>query len=143
MKQKIQIVLVLVMIVAGIRLAWIFYERQQAAVQSSHKEAPLLNPDYYVTPKKLYPYDLKSAKQLTKQPVWVKIGYAYSYYPYNSAAHRARFVERSWKTLALTETRDQGCNCRIYAGEGRAASPGGISAGRKIICCTDWNREQW
>src|SRR5690242_2086160 len=88
-KQKIQIVLDLAMIVAGIRLAWIFYERQQAAVQPRHKEAPLLNPDYYVTPKKLYPYDLKSAKQLTKQPVWVKIGYAYSYYPYNSAAHRA------------------------------------------------------
>jgi hypothetical protein len=34
------------------------------------------------SPKKLYPYDLKSAKQLTRQPVWVKEGYRYTYYPY-------------------------------------------------------------
>src|SRR5262249_55909914 len=60
-----------------------------------------------------------------------------------SSASR-RFVERSRQTLALTETRDQRCNCASYAGEtGRTASPGGVSAGRQIICCADRNREQW
>jgi len=68
MKQKIQIALVLAMLVAGIRLALIFYERHEASIVPEKKEAPPLNPDYYVTPKKLYPYDLKSAKKLTKQP---------------------------------------------------------------------------
>jgi len=100
-KQKIQIVLVLAMIAAGIRLAWIFYERHQAAVEPTKKAAPPLNPDYYVTPKKLYPYDLESAKQLTKQPTWVKVGYAYSYYPYNSAAHRADLSNEAGKLLPL------------------------------------------
>src|SRR6266571_1365427 len=73
MKQKIQIALVLAMLVAGIRLGWIFYERHEASITPEKKEAPPLNPDYYVTPKKLYPYDLKSAKQLIKQPAWVKV----------------------------------------------------------------------
>src|SRR5436853_1714746 len=84
MKQKIQIALVLAMLVAGIRLGWIFYERHEASMTREQKETPPLNPDYYVTPKKLYPYDLKSAKQLTRQPVWVKEGYRYTYYPYQA-----------------------------------------------------------
>ena len=102
MKQKIQIALVVAMVVAGIRLAWIFYERHEEAVETARKqETAPLNPDYYVTPKKLYPYDLKSAKQLTKQPVWVKVGYAYSYYPYNSAVHRADLSHQAGQLLPL------------------------------------------
>ena len=101
MKQKIQIVLVLAMLVAGIRLGWIFYERHQAAVQPAKKEAPPLNPDYYVTPKKLYAYDLKSARELTKQPAWVKVGYAYFYYPFNSSTHRADLSKEAGKLLPL------------------------------------------
>jgi len=45
------------------------YENQPAMRQQS---APPLIPDYYVTPKKLHPYDLKSAHALTQQRVWVK-----------------------------------------------------------------------
>ena len=101
MKQKIQIALVLAMLVAGIRLGWIFYERHEASMTPEKKETPPLNPDYYVTPKKLYPYDLKSAKQLIKQPAWVKVGYAYSYYVYDSAAHRADLSHEAGKLLPL------------------------------------------
>src|SRR5207248_7584989 len=99
MKQKIQIALILAMLVAGIRLGWIFYERHEAAKLPVKQEAPPLNPDYYVTPRKLYPYDLKSAKQLIKQPGWVKVGYAYSYYTYDPAAHRADFSHVAGKLL--------------------------------------------
>lgn len=102
MKQKIQIALILAMIIAGIRLAWVFYQRHEEAVQTAKKQQAVpLNADYYVTPKKLYPYDLKSARQVTKQPVWVKIGYAYSYYPYNAAAHRANLSHDAGKLLPL------------------------------------------
>lgn len=89
MKQKIHIVLILAIVIAGIRLAWILYERHEAGVIPEKRETQPLNPDYYVTPKKLYPYDLKSAKQLTRQPVWVKVGYAYPFFAYNSSTHRA------------------------------------------------------
>lgn len=93
MKQKIQIVLVLSMIVAGTRLAYILYERHEVQMQDAKKPAPVeTNPDYLVSPKKLRPYDLKSAQELTRQPVWVKVGYSITYFPYNGRvdfAHEA------------------------------------------------------
>lgn len=102
MKQKIQIVLIIAMAIAAVRLAWIFYERHEAGIETAKKQqAAPLNPDYYVTPKKLYPYDLKSAKQLTKQPVWVKVGYAYPYFPYNSASHRADLAHEAGRLPPL------------------------------------------
>jgi hypothetical protein len=98
MKKKIHIVLILAIVVTGIRLGWIFYERRQAAVIPAKKDNGPLNPDYYVTPKKLYPYDLKTAKQqLTKQPAWVKVGYAYGFYPYNSASRAADLLHEAGK----------------------------------------------
>ena len=83
MKQKIQILLVLSMIVAGLRLAVILYERHQNQVPEANQPVPPpANPDFLVSPKKLRPYDLKSAQALTKQPVWVKVGYSITYFPY-------------------------------------------------------------
>lgn len=102
MKQKIQILLIVAFVVAGIRLAWIFYERHQDAVETAKKQEPVaLKADYYVTPKKLYPFDLKSAKQLTRQPVWVKVGYAYFYYPYNAGSKHADLAHDAGKLLPL------------------------------------------
>jgi hypothetical protein len=101
-RQTIQLVLILAMIVAAIRVAWIFYERHEEATLPAKQEPPPLNPDYYVTPKKLYPYDLKTAKQqLTKQPAWVKVGYYYSFYPYDTTARRADLSHEAGKLLPL------------------------------------------
>jgi len=72
--------------VAGVRAGYILYERHEdyvaAQKQEQAKKAGYSNADYYVVPKKLYPFDLKSAQQLTLQPVWVKEGYRYTYYRY-------------------------------------------------------------
>src|SRR5215470_18982366 len=100
MKQKIQLVLIFAMIVAAIRVAWIFYERHQESVVSQKQQAPALDPDFYVHPKRIFPYDLKSAKaEITKQPVWVKVGYAYAYFPYSLSAHRADLAHEAGKLL--------------------------------------------
>lgn len=101
MKQKIQIVLAIGIALAAIRLAWIFYERHEDATRPAVKQTRQLSPDYYVVPKKLYPYDLKSAKQLMQQPVWVKVGYAYAYFPYNPASHHADLSHEAGKLLPL------------------------------------------
>src|SRR5215469_9355441 len=101
MRQKIQIVLILGIVAAAIRLGWILYERHENATQQASQQAVPLNPDYYVTPKKLYPYDLKSARQLTQQPVWVKVGYAYPYYSYDSVSRRANITKEVGKLLPL------------------------------------------
>ena len=83
-KQRIQIALALAVVVAGVRAGYLLYERHEdyvaAEKQAQAKKAGYSNADYYVVPKKLYPFDLNSAKQLTQQPVWTKEGYRYTYY---------------------------------------------------------------
>ena len=97
-RQKIQLVLILAMVIAAIRVVWIFYERREAAKAPAKQEAPPLNPDYLVNPKKIYAYDLKTAKQeLTAQPAWVKVGYYYPYYAFDSSTHRADMAQEIGK----------------------------------------------
>ncbi|MGH9498637.1 MAG: hypothetical protein ACRD3L_05795 [Terriglobales bacterium] len=98
LKQKIQISLGAAILIAGVRTAYILYERHQAAQPAVTREMPL-NPDYYVVPKKLHPYDLSSARELTKQPVWVKEGYRYTYYPYEHG--RADFKREAGLLLPI------------------------------------------
>jgi hypothetical protein len=88
-------------LISGARLAYILYQRHESRVELAKKQPPPLNADYYVTPKKLYPYDLKSAGQLTQQPAWVKVGYAYTYYPYDPARHHAGFAHEAGKLLPI------------------------------------------
>jgi hypothetical protein len=75
----VQAVLAVVLVLAGIRLFLIFRERKVSFVTPAKTETAL-DPDYYVTPRKLHPQDLKDAKELTQQPVWVREGYRYAYY---------------------------------------------------------------
>jgi hypothetical protein len=94
-KQRIQLALGLAIAIAGLRAGYILYERHEenlaAQKQAQAKVVGYANADYYVSPKKLYPYDLKSARQLTQQPAWVKEGYRYTYYPYNAATKSVDF----------------------------------------------------
>jgi hypothetical protein len=100
-KQKIQLVLVIAIAVAALRAGYVVYERHTEGVEQAAKQAPPLNPDYYVVPKKLYPYDLKSAKQLTQQPVWVKEGYRFTYYPYDRASRHTDFSQEAGLLLPI------------------------------------------
>jgi len=79
----IQIVVLVAIVAAGINLYLTFRERRTGLAVAKQPETAL-DPDYYVTPKKLHPQDLKDAKELTRQPVWVRDGYRYAYYPYLS-----------------------------------------------------------
>jgi len=101
LKQRLQLVMVVAILVSGTRLAYILYERHQSNVEQAKKQSPPLNPDYYVSPKKLYSYDLKSARQLTEQPVWVKVGYAQACFSYDPIRHRVDFSREAGKLLPL------------------------------------------
>lgn len=85
-KKKVQLALALAIVIAGARAAYIMYQRHEDYVAEQEriqaKNTGYANQDYYVTPKKLHPYDLNSARELTQQPVWVKEGYRYTYYRY-------------------------------------------------------------
>jgi len=91
-RKKIQIFLLLAIVVAGGRAAYVVYSRYQDRKEAEKpKQEVALNADYYVRPRKLRPYDLKSAQELTKQPVWVKVGYSSTYYPYSPARRKTDF----------------------------------------------------
>jgi len=104
-RHKIQLALLLAMVVAGVRAGWILYQRHEdkVAAQKAREaaNAGYSNPDYYVNPKKLYPYDLKSARQLTQQPVWVKEGYRYTYYRYDAADKQVDFAHDAGLLLPI------------------------------------------
>ena len=104
-KKRIQIALALAVVVAGVRAGYILYERHEDFVAAQKKEqaknAGYSNADYYVVPKRLYPFDVKSARQLTLQPVWVKEGYRYTYYPYDGARKRTDFAREAGLLLPI------------------------------------------
>jgi hypothetical protein len=102
LRQKLQIVLAAAMIISALRVGYIFYERHEEKIAEAKKAVPVaLNPDYYVTPKKLYPYDLKSARQLIQQPVWVRQGYRFTYYRYDPKGHTADFSHEAGLLLPV------------------------------------------
>jgi hypothetical protein len=104
-RQRIQLALVVAMLVAGVRAGYIFYQRHEDRVAAEKlklaRNVGYSNADYYVTPKKLYPYDLKTAKQLTQQPVWVKEGYRYTYYSYDAAGKHVDFDHEAGLLLPI------------------------------------------
>lgn len=102
-KRKIQIVLLVAILIAGIRAAYIVYQRHgdRAASEAVKQEAPALMADYYVTPKRMRPFDLKSAKEITQQPVWVKEGYKYSYYAFDPEKRRSDFAHEAGTLLPI------------------------------------------
>lgn len=104
-KQRIQLALVVAMVVAGLRVTYILYQRHEEHVEAERQKQArnvgYSNPDYYVSPKKLYPYDLKTAKQLTQQPVWVKEGYRYTYFRYDPASKKVDFAHDAGLLLPI------------------------------------------
>ena len=128
-KHRIRLALWALLALVTIRAAYIFYQRYQDRIatekQRHARDVGYSNPDYYVSPKKLYPYDLKSAKQLTQQPVWVKEGYRYAYYRYDRTgkkvdfAHEAGFLGPIEK-LAITDVIT-------------TAAPGGAAQKRQVM----------
>jgi hypothetical protein len=101
-QKKLQIVMVAAILIAGGRAAYIVYERHEARKEDAKPtQTTALKADYYVTPKKLHAYDLKSAQQLTEQPVWVKVGYQLTYYPYDQARHKTDFEHEAGLLLPL------------------------------------------
>ena len=101
-QKKLQVFLVAAIVLAGGRAAYIVYERREALKDDAKpRQETALKADYYVTPKRLHPYDLKSARHLTEQPVWVKVGYQLTYYPYDRERHKTDFAYEAGTLLPL------------------------------------------
>jgi hypothetical protein len=102
-QKKLQVFLAVAIVIVGARSAYIVYERHEALREDvKPKQETALNADFYVTPKKLHAYDLKSAReQLIAQPVWVKYGYQLTYYPYDRERRKTDFAHELGTLLPL------------------------------------------
>jgi hypothetical protein len=86
-RKRIQITFIAVFVIALIRIGVIFYGRShwteapkpQPVSSSSYR----VTPDDYITPHKIFPYDLPSARQqLAGKTAWVRTGNQLAYYRY-------------------------------------------------------------
>src|SRR3954465_13310726 len=81
-RHRIQISMVVLLLLATARVAYIFHERRSGTTERPQNDGSrALTSDEYVFPKKFYAYDLASAKALVGKPVWVKQGYGNLVYP--------------------------------------------------------------
>lgn len=80
--QAIGLLTLVVLLIAGGRLLYIFHERNEPGAQKAQAPQRRLTDDEVVQPRKMYIADLKSAKELAGKTVWVQAGYALDYYPY-------------------------------------------------------------
>jgi hypothetical protein len=117
----IQVVLLVAIIAAGINLFLYLRERRSGLAEPKKPEVAL-DPDYYVTPKKLHPQDLKDAKELTRQPVWIREGYRFTYYPYaghtdfqHSAGTLAPIEKLDIKDVVVDRPPDSGSDKQVMA----------------------------
>jgi hypothetical protein len=121
-KQRIQLALLLAVVVATLRAGYILYQRYEDKVAAEkHKQAQnagYANADYYVNPKKLYPYDVKSARQLTQQPVWVKEGYRYTYYRFDGSGKKVDFAQNAGVLLPIEKLEIKDVVAVMPAGKG-------------------------
>jgi hypothetical protein len=104
LKRRIQYLLVVAIALAAVRTGYVLYSRRAISGAAHNTEKPIAPPldaDYYVTPKKLHLYDLKSARELIKQPVWMKEGYRYAYFPYLSSSRSVDFAHEAGLLLPL------------------------------------------
>ena len=91
-RHVVQLILAFTLVAAAIRLGWIYHERHTPAPNLTTKPAAL-DPDYYVVPRKLYAYDVKTARAgMAGHPAWVREGYKFTYYRFDSARKHADFA---------------------------------------------------
>ena len=97
LKKKLQISLLVFVVLAGIRVGFMFYSRHNEG-EGPKKAQPTYstNQDDYVTPHKIFPYNVDSAKkELAGKPMWVKTGNVLPYYPYDPATHTVNFKRQA------------------------------------------------
>ena len=97
LKKKLQISLLVFIVIAGIRVGFILYARRDTGEGPKKAETTYSsNMDDYVTPHKIFPYNVESAKkELGGKPMWVKSGNVLPYYPYDAAAHSVNFKRQA------------------------------------------------
>jgi hypothetical protein len=91
--QKVSIATLLVIAIFGVRLYFLWKERNAPIVQKAQPAQRLLTDDDVVQPRKLLIDDVKSAKALIGKTVWVQAGFELDYFPY--LGHNVNFAHKA------------------------------------------------
>jgi hypothetical protein len=95
-RKRLQVTIIVLIVLAVLRTAYVFYERSQSSKPVESSSSYSTNLDDYVTPPRIQPYDLTSArKELGGKTVWVRAGNQVPYFPYNRATHEADFKKKA------------------------------------------------
>ena len=92
LKKRLGITILIFVIAGGAEVGYLMWSRRDTSTPKKQEPTYSSNQDDYVTPHKIFPYNLESArKELVGKPMWVKTGNILPYYPYDSAAHTVNF----------------------------------------------------
>ena len=96
LKKKIGITLIVFVVAGAIEGGYLWYSRRDTSVPKKAEPAYSTNQDDYVKVKKIFPYNLESAKkELVGKPVWVKNGNQAPYYRYDAGSHSVNFKQQA------------------------------------------------
>ena len=130
-RKKLQIVLVVAALLAAGRAAFIFYSRSRPPVERPQPPVISLTKDDYVTPSKIFPYDLKSAvKELAGKTVWVRAGNAIPFYRYDSGTHSADLSHKLGMLPPLEKLQIQNV---VLQRTSVPLAPGQVAVARKLM----------
>jgi hypothetical protein len=131
LRKKLQIALIVIAVLAAGRVALIFYSRSRPAAERPQPAVISLTKDDYVTPSKIFPYDLKSAvKELAGKTVWVRTGNAVPFYRYDSGTHS---VDLSHKLGLLAPLEKLQIQNVVLQKTNVPLAPGQVAVARKQI----------
>lgn len=91
---KINAIVGAVVVIAAV--SYLLYSRRDTGAGPKKAEPTYsANMDDYVTPRKIFPYNMDSAKkELVGKSLWVKTGNVVPYYPYDAATHSVNFKKK-------------------------------------------------
>jgi hypothetical protein len=129
LKKQLGITFLVFVVAGGIEVGYLMWSRRDTSTPKKQEPSYSSNPDDYVTPRRIVPYDLASAKkELVGKPVWVKSGNNVPYYRYS--AQNVNFSREAGllPPLAKLQVKDV-----VLARKPAALKPGEVAVVKKEI----------
>ncbi len=96
LKKRLGITLLIFVVAGAVETGYLMWSRRDTGTAKKQEPTYSTNQDDYVTPRKIVPYSVDSAKkELVGKPVWVKSGNQLSYYRYDKGAHSVNFSKQA------------------------------------------------
>lgn len=97
LKKRLGITVAIFVVLGGAEIGYLTYSRRDTGTPKKKAEPTYSsNQDDYVTPKKIFPYNLDSAKkELAGKPAWAKPGTQTPFYHYDPAGHSVNFSHQA------------------------------------------------